>query len=96
MKRITRAIKNKYVLSSLTFVLWMTFFDNNDVFRHIRHQRILNDLNREKRELVARISDVERQMNELKSKDLLEKFAREQYYFKRPNEEVFVIVAEEK
>jgi cell division protein FtsB len=93
MKKFSRFIKNKYMIATVLFVVWVTFFDNNDLFRHIRHQRILNGLNREKRELTQRISEVKLQMTQLQNHDLLEKFAREQYYFKKDNEEVFVVVA---
>lgn len=95
MRKIPRIIKNKYVITTVLFVVWMTFFDNNDIFRHVRHQRVLNDLNRERRELTTRIDEVKRQMTELQSNDLLEKFAREQYFFKKENEEVFVVVPNE-
>lgn len=95
MKKFPKILKNKYVIASLLFIAWMTFFDNNDLFRHLRHQRILNELNRDKRELTVRIDEVKRQMTELQSHDLLEKFAREQYYFKKENEEVFVVVPNE-
>jgi cell division protein FtsB len=95
VKKFGRILRNKYIISLLLFGVWMTFFDNNDIFRHMRHQRILTDLNREKNELSTRIDEVKRQMTELQNHTLLEKFAREQYYFKKDNEEVFVVVANE-
>jgi cell division protein FtsB len=50
----------------------------------------------EKQYYLERIEEDSRRLNELKTdRDNLEKFAREQYFMKKENEDVFVIVEEE-
>lgn len=70
----------------------MTFFANNDFFRQYRitlkKQEITEELVRRKK----LISETQAQLNQLKNSSLLEKFAREQYLFKKPNEEIFILV----
>lgn len=73
----------------------MTFIDNNDFFRHYGLIKRLNDVKREMKAKEDMIADTKRQLKELKNKKTLEKFARETYYFKKPGEDVFVIVSEE-
>jgi cell division protein DivIC len=98
MSRFTpkwRWIKNKFVFTALLFLLWMTFIDNNDFFRHAG---LLKRLHAVKAELKAKqelIDDTKRQLKELRNKKTLEKFAREEYLFKKPGEEVFVIVSKQ-
>lgn len=87
-------MRNKYVATLLLFVLWMTFIDNNDFFRHYGLLKRLNEVKREFRDKQDQIADTKRQLQELRDKKTLEKFAREQYLFKKNGEEVFVIVSE--
>jgi cell division protein DivIC len=87
--------KNKYLLSLLIFGVWMTFFDGNGFSRQFKviHQRnvLHSTVNEKKKE----IEKVKRSLKMLKDKNLLERYAREEYRFKRHNEEIFIIVAKE-
>lgn len=97
MKRLIpkwRWIRNKYVATTLVFLIWMTFIDNNDFFRHYGLLKRLKEVRREYRDKQEQVADTKRQLQELRNKKTLEKFAREQYLFKRNGEEVFVIVSE--
>jgi len=89
-----RWLRNKYVATLLLFFLWMMFIDNNDFFRHYGLLKRLNEVKREFRDKEEQIADTKRQLQELRDKKTLEKFAREQYLFKKNGEEVFVIVSE--
>ena len=87
-------LKNKFVFTLALFVLWMTFIDNNDFFRHYGLLKRLNAVKAEMKSKEDQITETKRQLRELRNKKTLEKFAREEYLFKKPGEEVFVIVAE--
>ena len=89
-------MRNKFVLATLFFVMWMSFIDNNDFFRQYRLLKRLAEVKKEMKAKEDLISDTQRQLKELKDKHLLEKFAREQYLFRKNGEEIFVIVADEK
>ena len=87
---------NFYLIAGVSFMLWMIFFDSNDFFSQwqLRNKRI--ELEEEKEYYQKRIIEVEQDREALlKDKDKLEKFAREKYFMKKENEDVFVVVEEE-
>ena len=89
----------KYRFFTLTFtglLVWMLFFDMNDIFTQMRMYRELARLADEKKYYVQKLNEVEKErMEVMGNKKLIEKFAREKYLMKRPNEEIFVIVDED-
>lgn len=95
MNKILELIRNKYFLSVAAFVVWMMFFDRNDIIAQYEYRSEVNKLQEEKDFYVKQIDQVKKDLNELNS-DLgtAEKFAREKYFMKKDNEDVFVIVKE--
>jgi cell division protein DivIC len=87
-------LRNKFILTLALFVVWMTFLDNNDFFKHYGLIKRLHAVKKEMKVKQEQIADVKRQLKELQNKKTLEKFAREEYLFKKPGEEVFVIVSD--
>ncbi|MEM9024663.1 MAG: septum formation initiator family protein [Bacteroidota bacterium] len=88
-------LKNKYVVTSILFLAWMAFFDQNDLITQFKLAGELNDLKEENAYYTREIRKVDSDLQELLSNDQqLEKFAREKYLMKRDNEDIFVIVAE--
>ena len=82
----------KYPVTIIFFFVWMMFFDSNGVVFMYKQYRSLQDLNSQQEFLRTEIDDMKRQKEELFSTDeKLEKYAREHYYFKRDNEDIFVI-----
>lgn len=85
-------IRNKYILTTLVFLLWLIIFDRSNWFDMIGELRNINNLENEKEYYQQKIEIDSKKLKELKTNDEnLEKFAREQYLMKKPNEEVFVI-----
>lgn len=90
--RIPSYLRNKFVLAASGFVIWMLFFDRNDVFTQLQRRSELNELKQSKRYFEKQIAE-----NRKFSKDLqfnasaIEKYAREKYLMKRDNEDLFVI-----
>lgn len=97
MDRFLQLIKNKYFLVSLAFLVWMLFFDRNDLLSQYEYQSQLNKLQEEKEFYQKETAQVKKDLEELTT-DMkkLEKFAREKYLMKKDNEDVFIIVKEEK
>lgn len=88
--------KNFYFITAFVFVVWMLFFDSNDLLTQYRLNKKLNDLENEKAYFEEKIAEVKQDREELLSnKDLLEKFARENYFMKKKNEDLFIIVEKE-
>lgn len=85
-------LKNKYLIVSVFFLVWVGFFDQNnliDRFRYLREVRQLEEArtyyNKQIREVNAKLYELNHQKQDL------EKFAREEHLMKKDNEDVFVI-----
>ncbi|MBN1184404.1 MAG: septum formation initiator family protein [Bacteroidales bacterium] len=94
-QRFSKLIKNKYFITILVFMIWVLFFDKNNLLDRLRKINELNQLEKDRVYYQEWIENDKNRMNELRtSKDNLEKFAREEYYMKADNEDVFIIVEE--
>jgi cell division protein FtsB len=97
MSRLIALFKNKYFLVALAFLVWMIFFDKNDLFSQYQYHQQVSKLQEEKGFYQKETAKVVKDLDELSSDPKkLEKFAREKYLMKKDNEDVFVIVAEKK
>ena len=93
---IMKGLRNKYLIAVLVFLVWLLIFDNNNLIDRVKYLNTLHHMEEEKQYYLERIEEDSRRLNELKTdRDNLEKFAREQYFMKKENEDVFVIVEEE-
>ncbi|MES2457825.1 MAG: septum formation initiator family protein [Bacteroidota bacterium] len=93
MNRLLELIRNKYFLAVAAFIVWMLFFDRNDVLEQYEYRSAVNKLQEEKDFYVNEIAKVKKDLNELNTDlNTAEKFAREKYFMKKDNEDVFVIV----
>ncbi len=97
MKRLIDLFKNKYFLVTLAFVVWMIFFDKNDLFSQYQYHQQVSALKQERDFYQKETAKVNKDLDELTSNpQMLEKFAREKYLMKKDNEDVFVIVQPKK
>jgi cell division protein FtsB len=95
MKRLLNFIKNKFFLASLAFIVWMVFFDRNDMASQLDYRSKVQKLEEEKDFYTKEIAKAGKDLDELTTNpDRLEKFARERYYMRRDNEDVYVVVDE--
>ena len=85
-------LKNKYFLTLSGFIVWMLFFDERDFFtiRHYRQQ--LKELQQSKNYYTSEIKANQDKLNI--NPTSLEKAAREKYYMKRDNEDLYLIQGE--
>jgi cell division protein DivIC len=91
-------VRNYYLMTGLFFVVWMIFFDSNNILTQRKNQKILKELVQQKEYLergIASNKAMVRQLTNPKDQRALEKFARENYLLKRPNEDIFLIVKEQ-
>jgi len=73
----------------------MLFFDQNSIIDRISLARNIKTLKQEKERLVNEISRNRESINELQSSpENLEKFAREEYFMKKRDEDIFIIIKE--
>jgi len=91
--RLIPLVKNKYILTILIFFFWLLFFDSNNLIDRYKELRKLRQFEKDRIYFTERIDIDSKRLKQLKTSNKnLEKFAREQYYMKKPNEEIFVII----
>lgn len=97
MQRLLDLFKNKYFLITVIFLVWLIFFDRNDLLSQYEYRQQLNKLKEEHVFYTKETAAVQKELNELTSnKEKLEKFAREKYLMKKADEDIFVIIEEKK
>jgi len=93
MKFFKKYINNKYFYAGLIFVVWWTFFDQESLMVQYKLTQVKSDLNNQKEYYNDNIKMDEASINTLQNDTvLLEKYAREKYYMKKDNEDVFIII----
>jgi cell division protein FtsB len=90
-KKWFKVATNMYVLVLTVFVIWMLFFDTNSFLIHWELKKEINKLEKTRSYLQEEIVKDKVIIDRLSNKEELEKFAREQYYLKKQNEEIYLI-----
>lgn len=92
MKKIFSFLFNKYLLTSAAFVVWMTFFDQNDWMTQKDTRKQLQDVKDNIGFLMAKTEAMEQDLKLLQNNpERLERYAREHYRMKRDNEDLYII-----
>lgn len=82
-------LRNRYFLAIAVFFAWMIFLDKHDILTQWRLQRTVDKLQEDKAFYTREIEEAEQERLDLDIND--EKFARERYYMKKSDEDVFII-----
>ena len=93
LRFIYRILINKFFLTTVAFIVWMVFFDSNNLLTRNRIQEKLDGLNTEKQFYLQEIKKDSTLTNQLMTDSMqLEKFARERYLMKKDKEDVFLVI----
>jgi cell division protein DivIC len=93
LKKLPGFVRNFYFLTSFFFLVWMLFIDSNNLISQISHRRKTAELENQQKFYVEQIKIVEKDRRELLTNDkMLEKFAREKYFMKKPSEDLYIVV----
>lgn len=88
-------MKNKYLIVGVTYLTYMLLFDSNNYISQYRLYREVKGLEYEHQYFQSELKKVKKERKQLFSDQRnLERFARENYYMKMPDETVFVVVEE--
>jgi len=82
---------NIYIIVLTVFVVWMLFFDANSLLTHLELRKEIKKLEKQKEYLQEEISKDKEVIKLLKNEAELEKYAREKYYLKKEDEEIYLI-----
>lgn len=94
-KQIIGYVVNKYAITILIFLVWMIFFDNTSFL-------VIKGLNDEIRKHEQKVEYYKSEYEKntayydklMNNKGEKEKFARENYFMKKSDEEIFILVAD--
>lgn len=86
-----KRLSNKYFLILVVFAAWMFYFDANSYFTHKELNDDIKELENNKDYFQKEINKDKEFIEKLKDEEQMEKFARETYYLKKENEEIFII-----
>jgi cell division protein DivIC len=91
-KPVLDKLKNKYVIVILAFLIWMAFFDPKDIGLMFSRSSKLNELKTSEKHLKTEIQQTKKELSLLKTDaSSIEKYAREKFYMKKDNEELFIV-----
>ncbi|MFN0199940.1 MAG: FtsB family cell division protein [Bacteroidia bacterium] len=94
--KVVRLFKNKYLAVLAIAAIWMLFFDRYNLLSQFKMRDQLQKLKADKELYKEGVESLDYEIDKLFTDPReLEKFAREQYWLKRSNEEVFIIEEEE-
>ena len=90
-QRFFRIIRDKYFLATAFFLVWICFFDQNDVFTRVEIEKEINELKSDMSFYKEEVERLRITQEELQNSDVaLERFAREKYYMKKDGEDIYV------
>lgn len=87
-------LKNKYVIASVIFIIWIGFIDENNLVERIQMKSYYNELKESKEYYKKKIETDRYNMEELDNNAKLERLARERYLMRKPNEDIVIIETE--
>lgn len=92
-RRILKALQSKYGLTLAVALVWVTFAADIDLVHVMRTAHEVRALQAEANRIEAAAQVVRNDLNDLMTDERsLERFARERYFMKRPNEDVYRLV----
>jgi cell division protein DivIC len=91
--KIPPVLRNRYILTIVIFLVWLILLDSNNLISRNKEMRELHSLKTDKEYYTKRIEADRKKLHELKTDNRnLEKFAREQYHMKKPDEDIYIIL----
>jgi cell division protein FtsB len=86
---------NRYVLVIISVGIWLIFLDNYSYFEHDVLNKQIDELEENKQYYIQEIKKDSTSIKQLNNPDQIEKYAREKYYMKRENEDIYIIEFED-
>jgi hypothetical protein len=84
-------IKNKFLVTIVVFTVYALFLDDWDIFHLIKQNKKLTELTTQKIETKKKLTLAKASLAKLKTPAGIEAFAREEKFFKKNDEDIFVI-----
>lgn len=89
---ILSLLKNKFFIVTIVFVIWVVFFAQYDIISLRNQQAELKEMNEKINYLEKEVDRLRIEKESLKNDPkTVEKYAREKYFMKADNEDVFML-----
>jgi len=88
----SRIFRNKFIITSGIFLVYILFLDDSDIFTVYRNLRKRSDLIQQNKEIKQQLSESQLALRQLDKLNYLEHYARSKKYFKSLDEDIFVII----
>lgn len=96
LHRIPKFLLNKYAVLLVAFVVFITFFDHNNLISRWETRSRIKGMEKEIKYYKNEIENNKKKMSEMRtSSETLEKYAREQYFLKKDSEDIYIINEED-
>lgn len=90
-----KILGNRYILVIIFVTIWILFLDNYSYLEHKVLDKQIKELEDNKQYYIQEIKKDSAAIKQLNNPDQTEKYAREKYYMKRENEDIYIIEFEE-
>jgi cell division protein DivIC len=91
VKQLLPFFKNKFFITTICFLAYIIFIDDNDIFYITKQKSKLNDLKIRNEKIKNQLSQTINTLKKIEDLDNLEAYARENKFFKKDDEDIFVI-----
>lgn len=91
MRGFLSLFKNKYFVTLSIFLGYTLFLDDYNIFTIISQRNKLVNLETQRDEMRQKLNDTKNTFLKLNKLNYLESYARSEKFFKKDNEEIFVI-----
>ena len=83
--------KNIFIIVLTVFIIWMLFFDAHSWLFHRELNKEIEELEYQKEHYKNEIAKDNKAIKELSTEEGIERTARENYYMKKADEDIFII-----
>jgi len=87
-------VRNKYSITFFVFVIYFTLLDDVSFLTIYYKYKRLNDLKEQNEVMREKLVKTKKDLKKLYNLETLELYARTEKFFKKPNEDIFVITTE--
>ncbi len=86
---IIRLAKSKFGLTTMLFLLFIGFIDSYSIYRQLRMNKEINELEQNKKEYQDQIVEFRKKIQTIEEDK--DRVAREKYLYKKPDEDLLII-----
>ena len=91
LNNIPTVFKNKYFITGMFFLIWISFFDHYNFLFHAELVKEKKELENELKRLKKETTKNKIFLRNMNNDEFMEKYAREHYLMKKKGEDIFML-----